>query len=130
MAKADSKVAVGVDTSHFAIKSDLASLKATVDKIDVDQQKTVPDDLSKLRNVVDNDVVKKTVHEKVDTKLNAIDAKVPNTTGLVSKTQCSSLKRKNKKKRLKMLMKTYPILVGWLKRLTTTHKLQRLKTRY
>ena len=93
MAKADSKVAVGVDTSHFAIKSDLASLKAAVDKIDVDQQKTVPDDLSKLRNVVDNDVVKKTVHEKVDTKLNAIDAKVPNTNGLVSKTQWSSLKR-------------------------------------
>ena len=62
MAKADSKVAVGVDTSHFAIKSDLARLKAAVDKIDVDQQKTVPDDLSKLRNVVDNDVVKKNVH--------------------------------------------------------------------
>ena len=62
MAKADSKVAVGVDISHFAIKSDLASLKAAVDKVDVHKQISVPDDLSKLRNVVDNDVVKKNVH--------------------------------------------------------------------
>ena len=62
MAKADSKVAVGADTSHFAIKSDLASLKAAVDKTDVHKQISVPDDLSKLRNVVDNDVVKKNVH--------------------------------------------------------------------
>ena len=62
MAKADSKVAVGVDISHFAIKSDLASLEAAVDKADVHKQISVPDDLSKLRNVVDNDVVKKNVH--------------------------------------------------------------------
>ena len=116
MAKADSKVAVGVDTSHFAIKSDLASLKAAVDKIDVDQQKTVPDDLSKLRNVVDNDVVKKTVHEKVDTKLNAIDAKVPNTTGLVSKTQCSSLKRNFEKKKIEDVNENIPNTSGLVKK--------------
>ena len=34
-------------------------LKAEVDKIDVDQLKTVPVDLSKLSNVLDNVVVKK-----------------------------------------------------------------------
>ena len=34
------------------------------------------------------------------------------------------------KRRLKMLTKRYLILVGWLKRLITTQKLQRLKTRY
>ena len=42
----------------LATKSDLASLKAEIDKIDVDKLMTVPTDLSKLSNVVDNDVVK------------------------------------------------------------------------
>ena len=49
----------GVDTSKLAAKSDLASLKAEVDKIDIDKIKTVPIDLSKLSNVLKNKVVKK-----------------------------------------------------------------------
>ena len=49
----------GVDTSKLAAKSDLASLKAEVDKIDIDKLKTVPIDLSKLSNVLKNKVVKK-----------------------------------------------------------------------
>ena len=56
--KTDLKNATGVDTSQLASKSDLASLKAEVDKIDVDKLKTVPVDLSKLSNVANN-VVKK-----------------------------------------------------------------------
>ena len=49
----------GIDTSKLAAKSDLASLKAKVDKTDVDKLKPVPADLSKLSNVVNNDAVKK-----------------------------------------------------------------------
>ena len=71
--KLDSKNATAVDTSTKATKSDLASLKAEVDKIDVDKLKTVPIDLSKLRNVVINEVVKKTVYGKLVTKVNNID---------------------------------------------------------
>ena len=56
--KTDLKNATGVDTYQLASKSDLASLKAEVDKIDVDKLKTVPVDLSKLSNVANN-VVKK-----------------------------------------------------------------------
>ena len=56
--KADLKNARGVDTSQLAWKSDLASLKAEVDKIDVEKLKTVPVDLSKLSNVLNNDVKK------------------------------------------------------------------------
>ena len=55
--KLDLKNATGVDTSKLAAKSDLASLKD--DKIDVDKLKTVPVDLSKLSNLVNNDFVKK-----------------------------------------------------------------------
>ena len=40
------KKATGVDISKLVAKSDLASLKAEIDKIDVDKLKTV--DLSKL----------------------------------------------------------------------------------
>ena len=58
--EADSKGATGVDTSNLAATSDLANLKAKVDKTDIDKLETVPVDLSKLRNAVD-DVVKNCV---------------------------------------------------------------------
>ena len=45
--------------STLVAKSDLSSLRAEIDKIDVGKLKTVTIDLSKRRNVVDNEVVKK-----------------------------------------------------------------------
>ena len=51
--KADLKNATGIDTSTLAAKSDFVSLKALVDKIDIDELKTVPDDLSNLKSKVD-----------------------------------------------------------------------------
>ena len=57
--KADIKNATGIDTSKLALKSNLVTLEAEVDKIDVNKLKTVPIDLSELSNVVNNDVVKK-----------------------------------------------------------------------
>ena len=51
------KGATGVETSNLPAKSDLASLKAQVNKKDIDKLKTVPADLSKLSNVVDHDIV-------------------------------------------------------------------------
>ena len=44
--------ATAVDTSKLTRKSDLASLKVEIDKIDVDKLKSVPIDFSKLRNVI------------------------------------------------------------------------------
>ena len=41
--------------------------------IDIDNLKTVPVDLYKLNNVLDNDVFRKTVYEKLVTKVNVID---------------------------------------------------------
>ena len=71
--KADLKDATGIDTSDFALKSNLASLKTEIDKINVDKLKFLPVDLSKLSNVVINDVVKKTVYDRLVTKVNNID---------------------------------------------------------
>ena len=49
-----------LDTSSFALKTNLANLKSEVDKLDLDKLKPIPTDLSKLSDVVKNDVVKKT----------------------------------------------------------------------
>ena len=57
MTKAD--LATSVDISNLAAKSDLAGSKAVVNKIDIGKLKTFPVDLSKLHNVVDNEVVRK-----------------------------------------------------------------------
>ena len=47
------KNGTGVDTSKFAKKVDLANLKSDVDKIDIDQLKNVPSNLSNLKRKVD-----------------------------------------------------------------------------
>ena len=58
--KADIKNVSHVDTSSFALKTNLANLKPEVDKLDIDKLVPVPNDLSKLSNVVKNDAAKKT----------------------------------------------------------------------
>ena len=70
--KTDIKNISHVDTSSFALKTNLASLKTEVDKLDIDKLAPVPVDLSKLSDLVKNDV-KKTVYDKLAAKLNNID---------------------------------------------------------
>ena len=57
--KADIKNISHVDTSVFSLKTNLASLKTEVDKLDIDKLVPVPVDLSKLSDVEKNDVIKK-----------------------------------------------------------------------
>ena len=79
--KTNLKNVTHVDTWSFALKTNLANLKTEVDKSDIDKLVTVPTDLSKLSNVVKNDVVKNTVYDKLVAKVNNID-----TSGFVLKT--------------------------------------------
>ena len=90
-----------VDISSFALKTNLADLKTEVDKLDIDKLVPIPVDLSKLSDVVKNDVVKKDVYNKLVAKVDNIDTsefalktkydidktelenKIPNTSGLV-----------------------------------------------
>ena len=90
--------------AHIDTSSNLAGLKTEVDKLDIDKLVPVPVDLSKLSDVVKNDVVKKTVYHKLVPKVNSIDTsafvlktkyntdktelenKIPDTSGLVKKT--------------------------------------------
>ena len=64
--KADLKNVSHVDTSSFALKTNLASLKSEVDKL-------VPLDLGKLSDVVKNEVVKKTEFNTLKTQVDNID---------------------------------------------------------
>ena len=80
--KTDVKNIAHVDTSSFASKTSLASLKTDVDKLDIDKLVPVPVDLSKLSDIVKNDVAKRTEYDKLVAKVNSIDA-----SGFVLKTK-------------------------------------------
>ena len=60
--KTDIKNISHIDTSSFALKPNVASLKTKVDKLDINKLLPVPVNLSKLNDVVKNDVVKKKLH--------------------------------------------------------------------
>ena len=102
--KTDIKNISYIDTSSFALKSNLASLKIEVGRLDIDKLVPVPVDVSKLSDKVKNDVVKKTVYDKLVAKVNKIgtsefvlktkydsdkseiENKIPDTSRLVKKT--------------------------------------------
>ena len=79
--KADIKNISHVDTSSFALKTNLANLKNELNKLDIDKLVPVPVDLSKLNDFVKNDV-KKYIYDELVAKLNIID-----TSGFILKTK-------------------------------------------
>ena len=110
--KTDLKNVTHVDTSSFVLKTNLANLKTEVDELDIDKLALVPTDVSKLSDVVKNDVVKKIVYDKLFPKVNDIDTsnfvlktryntdktelekKNPNVTDLVKKAKLTELGKK------------------------------------
>ena len=106
--KADIRNITHIDTSSFALKTNLANLKSEVDKIDIDKLKPIPTDLSKLSDVAKNDVVKKTDYNKLvaevdnidtsgpvkktdyNTKITEIEDKTPDSSSLVKNTDYST----------------------------------------
>ena len=83
--KTDLKNMTHVNVSSFSSKTNLASLKTEVSKLDIDKLTSVPNDLAKLSNVVKHDVVKKIEYNKLVTKVDNID-----NTGFVLKTKCEN----------------------------------------
>ena len=94
-----------VDTSSFARKTNLDNLKTEVDKLNIEKLAPVPVALSKLSDVVKNDVVKKPVYDKLVAQVDNLDTsdfilttkynidktelekKIPYISGLVRKTE-------------------------------------------
>ena len=70
--------AAGIDTSDFSKKVDLVFLKSDTNKLG-----TTPVDLSQLCDVVESEVVKKSVYSEMGKNVNAIQAN--NTSNLVKK---------------------------------------------
>ena len=109
--KTDLKNIIHVDTSSFTLKTNLASLKAEVDKLDINKLAPFPANLSKLSDVVKNDVAKKNCF-RLATKVNNIDTsafvlktkyktdktelekKIPDVTDFVKKTKLTELENK------------------------------------
>ena len=112
--KADIRSITHVDTSSFALKTNLANLKTEVDKLDIDKLVPIPTDLSKLSNVVKNDVIKKDVYDQLVPKVNNINIgtgkfilksdydadktelenKIPDVSGFASKTALATVENK------------------------------------
>ena len=82
----DVKNVTHVDTSSFALKTNLANLKSEVDKLDVDKLKPIPTDLTKLSDIVKNDVVKKTDYS---TKITEMEDKISDSSSFVKKIDCN-----------------------------------------
>ena len=109
--KTNLKNVTHVDTSNFDLKTNLASL-TEVDKLDIDKLAPVLVDLSKLIDVVKNNIVEKTVYDKLVSKVYNIDTsefvlkikyqtdkkelgkKIPNMTDFVKKTKLTELENK------------------------------------
>ena len=89
--KADIKNITHIDNSGFALKTNLSDLKTEIDKLDNDKLVPVPVDLSKLSNVVKNDVIKKTAY---NTKIAEIVGKIPDISNLATKTSLTSVENK------------------------------------
>ena len=64
--KTDIKNIYHVDTSSFALKSNLASLKTEADKLDIDKLKSLPNNLSNLKSKVDKLDINKLASVLVD----------------------------------------------------------------
>ena len=112
-AKSDLKNVTHGDTSSFALEANLANLKNEVAKLDIDKLTPVPVDSSKLSDAGKNVVVKKTVYDKLVSKVNNTDTsdfalktnyqrektklekKIPQVTDFVKKTKLTKLENKN-----------------------------------
>ena len=150
--KTDLKNVTHVHTSSFALETNLASFKTEFDKFYIDKLVSVPVDLSKLSDVVKNDVVKKTVYDKLVAKVNNIDTsdfvlktkyntdktelenKIPNVTDFVKKAKLTELENKipdvsslATKTALTAVENKIPSVSNLVKKQTMTQKLLKLK---
>ena len=110
--KDDIKNITHVDTSSFALKTNLANLKTEVDKLDIDKLVPVPVNLSKLSNVVKSDVIKKAEYNRLINKVNNIDT---NRFILKAKYDADKLELEKKFLILVILLKNQTIILKLMK---------------
>ena len=105
------------------------NLKLNVDDLDVGKLKTVPADLKKVSDVVDNEAVKNTKFNTLKTNVNNLENKTPDATTLIHINQYNTDKQ-NLEEKPEMLIKKIP---GTIRLVTTTvlnKKLVKLRRKY
>ena len=90
--KTDLKNVTDVDVSSLASKTNIASLKTEVDKLDIPKLSAVPADLAKLTNKVGNDLAEETDFNALEKKGN-LETTVQNNY-LTTETSINNLKTK------------------------------------
>ena len=86
------------------------NLKTKVDDLDVGKLKTVPVDLKKLSDVIENEVVKNREFNTLKTKVNRSENKIPEATTLIYINQYNTDKQ-NLEKKIEDVDKKYQIQV-------------------
>ena len=81
------------------------NLNTKVDGLDVGKLKTVPVNLKKLSDVVDNEFVKNKKFNSLKTKANNLDQKIPDATTLIHISQYNTDKQ-NLEENIEMIMLT------------------------
>ena len=71
------------------------NLKTKEDELDVGKLKTVPVYLKKLSDVVDNEVVKNTKFNKLKTKLNSLEEKIPDASNLILQQRNTKFRKRH-----------------------------------
>ena len=100
--KSDLKNASGVDITTFAKKVDIVRLKSEIDKLDIGKLETTPADISKVNDVVKNEVLKNTEYDKLVKNVNAVQT--TDTSNLVKKLTMTQKLVKLKRKYLIMII--------------------------
>ena len=72
----------------------LNKLTTKVDDLDIDKMQTVLVDLKKLSDVVSKKVKKKTVYNKLNTKINNLEIRIPDASNLIQTNQYNADKQK------------------------------------
>ena len=100
--KSDLKNVSGVDITTFAKKVDIVRLKSEIDKLDIGKLETTPADISKVNDVVKNEVLKNTEYDKLVKNVNAVQT--TDTSNLVKKLTMTQKLVKLKRKYLIMII--------------------------
>ena len=100
--KSDLKNVSGVDITTFAKKVDIVRLKSEIDKLDIGKLETTPADISRVNDVVKNEVLKNTEYDKLVKNVNAVQT--TDTSNLVKKLTMTQKLVKLKRKYLIMII--------------------------
>ena len=111
------------------VSTSLNNLKIKVDDLDLGKLKTVPVDLKKLSDAVDNEIVKNTKFNTLKTKVNNLENKIPDAITLIHINQYKTDKQ-NLEKKIGYVDKKCQIQVLYLLQLFLIQKLVKLRTKF